>query len=147
MSTTAKPPKVEPVYVSPGAPAGRRFMFDDEDFPLDKEGLPEPHFSVQECAKAFFGRSSDWLRWRYRPDKPRKNQTSQFPDGYFILDGEPLEPKTSAKGARYYTLADIERMAHALVQTGVLDGDGFTNVLAIVKANAALHGIEIEESE
>lgn len=151
MTTAAKarkqPPPVESVYVEPMSSAGRRFMFDDDMFPLDKDGLPEPHFSVQECSKAFFGRSSDWLRWRYRADKPRKNQTSVYPQGFFVLDGVPLEPKISEKGARYYTLPDIERMAHALAQNNVLDGEDLSHVLTIVKANAALHGVDTEDSE
>lgn len=140
---------VKQVEVSPETTpgGGRSFLLDDAMFEVDKDGMPVPHFSVQETAKAFFGRSSDWLRWRYRADKPRKGSTSVFPQGYFVLDGEPIDAKFSDKGARYYTLADIERMAYALAQNGVLDHEALDNVLSIVKANAMLHNVFPEESE
>ena len=124
------------------------FLFDDDMFDDDKDGLPIPHFSVQEAAKGFFGRSSDWLRWRYRPDRPtaKGGGVSHFPQGYFILDGEPVEAKMTDKGARYYTLADIERMAYALAQNRVLSHEELQAVLISVAANAALNGIVTKAS-
>ena len=112
-------------------------------FGEDKHGRPAPNFAVQETATAFFGRSPDWLRWRYRADDPKRSQ-AQHPHGYFVLDDEVLVPKTTEKGARYYTLADIEKMTYALFDNGVLDAVQLACVLNIVYANAYLHEI-IEE--
>lgn len=87
----------------------------------------------------------------------RITQPSRRPHGWFILDGKPLEfkrlkPSRSQAGdpdavtARYYTLPDIERMAHALHQE---DPDGFplSRVAATVltaRLSAHLWGIETD---
>jgi hypothetical protein len=113
---------------------GRWFFLWDNMFRPAPSGLPHPNFSVQEAAKTFFGRSSDWLRWRYREGR-------DLPDGYFVLDGVILEPKRNPKGQRYYTLADIERMAHALVQNGAIDGQVLANILEIVLQVARLYEV------
>jgi len=113
---------------------GRKFFLWDDMFQMTPQGMPLPNFSVQEAAKSFFARSSDWLRWRYREAK-------EFPDGYFVLDGVVLEPKRNPKGQRYYTLADIERMAHALAQTGAIDGEMFANIMETVLNVARLYEV------
>lgn len=112
----------------------RWFYLWDDMFQLTPQGTPLPNFSVQEAAKSFFARSSDWLRWRYREAK-------DFPQGYFVLDGVVLEPKRNPKGQRYYTLADIERMAHALSQTGAIDGEMFSNIMETVLNVARLYEV------
>jgi hypothetical protein len=131
-------------------PEGKRFWLDDTDFPLDKEGLPTPTFKVKEVAEVFFGKSDDWLRWRMRPNdrRVRNPETGEVelvpgdhPDGYFILDGSPMEFKRTESGARYFTLADIERMATALAQGGHIDGARFTLVIKMVVTCARLHGV------
>ena len=74
----------------------------------------------------------------------------------FILDGKPLEfkrlalPKSSpkygdpnAETARYYTLADVERMAHALGQQGVIDGRRVAHIVLMARVCAELHGIDV----
>lgn len=117
-----------------------RLRLNDKMFGEDKHGRPAPNFSVQETAVAFFGRSPDWLRWRYRSDTPARGK-ARYPKGYFVLDGERLEPKTTESGARYYTLADIEKMAFALFDNGVYDSDSLLASLQIVYANAFLNGV------
>jgi hypothetical protein len=130
-------------------------LFDFRDYtPRDKKtkahvkGAPvderlTPNFAVQETATTFFGRSPDWLRWRYRADDPKRSKV-RFPNGYFVLDDEVLDPKTTPSGARYYTLADIEKMAYALHDNAVLDGTQLACVLNIIYANAYLHEIIAE---
>jgi hypothetical protein len=111
---------------------GRWFYLWDDMFPLDSHQHPYPNFAVQEAAKVFFGRGADWLRWRYRAGR-------EYPLGYFVLDGIVLEPKRNQKGIRYYTLADIERMAYALTANGAIDGMMLANVLEIVLNIARLY--------
>lgn len=124
-------------------PDGSRFWLSDDMFLLDDKGLPRPRFSVQEVSKCFFGKGSDWLRWRSRPDPKGKH-----PDGFFVLDGKPLDVKRlpgKNKGeentARYYTLADVEKMAHALAQQGAIDGGQLANIILMVKVCARIWGI------
>lgn len=125
-----------------------RLRLNDKMFGEDKHGRLAPNFSVQETAVAFFGHSPDWLRWRYRPDQAPKTKPKgwkpKHPKGYFVLDGERLEPKTTQSGARYYTLADIEKMAYALFDNEVFDGDSLLATLQIVYANAFLTGVLAE---
>lgn len=123
-------------------PSDRRFWLDDDMFFTDKRGLPIPRFSVQEVSKCFFGKGPDWLRWRSRADTKGKH-----PEGFFVLDGEPLPVKRLPnKGkndttARYYTLADVERMAHALAQHGAIDGGELANIVLMVKTCARIYGV------
>ncbi len=131
-------------------PEGQRFFLDDDMFPLDKRGVPTPAFKSKETAEIFFGKSVDWLRWRMRSnDKRVKDKDTRevtvvkgdHPDGFFLLDGEPLEFKRTGPGSRYYTLADIERMAVALAQEGSIDGQRLSLTTRMVVTCARLHGI------
>jgi hypothetical protein len=115
----------------------REFFMWDNMFTLNENGQPLPAYTVQETAKLFFGKGPDWLRWRYRP-------ANHYPKGYFVLDDVVLEPKRTETGNRYYTLADIERMAHALVENGAIDGAKFSIVLQLVLLQAVMHRV-IEE--
>jgi len=140
---TQAPERYEPdaapeqvVVVMEGAfPEDRRFWTD--------ESMEEkPTFTVSEVAKVFFAKGPDWLRWRSDP-VPLPNQRREdmkFPDGWFILDGERLEAKRTPAGARYYTLFDIERMAHALHQNGGIGPEQLARIVRIVKAMAELYG-------
>lgn len=125
-------------------PDGRKFWLDDSMFALDDDGMHVPRFSVQEAAKCFFGQSADWLRWRMRgPIRGRNNQAEK----YFTLDGELLEFKrlkgeSKSETARYYTLADIEKMGHALAQNGAISGVDLAHIVVMVRACARLYGIE-----
>lgn len=115
----------------------REFFMWDHMFAQNESGQPLPAYTVQETAKLFFGKGPDWLRWRYRP-------ANHYPQGYFVLDDIVLEPKRTETGNRYYTLADIERMAHALVENGAIDGTKFSIVLQLILLQAVMHRV-IEE--
>lgn len=131
-------------------PGGRRFWLDDSMFEVGKDGMPIPTFRVKDVAVVFFGKSDDWLRWRMRPDdkKVTDKETGEvtivkgdYPEGYFVLDGEVMDFKRTEKNARYFTLADIERMAHALAQGGHIDGARLALVTRMVVTCARLHGV------
>lgn len=98
-----------------------------------KRILPTPTYTVQEAAKFFFGKGADWLRWRSK-------KTPENPEGFFILDGKPLPDHRTDAGFRYYTLADIERMAHALAQNGGIDGGTLNTIVKLVKSSCHLYG-------
>lgn len=119
-------------------PQGRDFWLDDSMFATDRKGLPIPHFSVQSVAQVFFGNGPDWLRWRMRGD-PENGR----PHGYFLLNGVPLEFKRTDAGARYFTLADVERMATALCQEGGIDGLQLSNITMLVKYCARVNGVGV----
>lgn len=130
------------------------FVLNDEMFPVqqivDADGtikdeiLPKPIFTVQEVAKFFFGRSSDWMRWRISPDKPastaspevKANWVPKYPFGMLVLDNEPLPVRRTKSNYRYYTLHDVERMAHALKQHNAIDGASLNTTIKIVRAVA-----------
>ena len=122
---------VEPLY---DERLDRYFWLWDDQFSLDDDNRPRPNFSVQEAAQAFFGKTSWWLRWCYRaaPGKP---------NGSFVLNGVLIVPKRTAKGSRYYTLADIERMAHALAEGRSISGEKVAQIMSIVLILAAQHGV------
>lgn len=113
---------------------GREFFLWDSMCPLNTEGQPLPAYTVQEAAKVFFGRGPDWLRWRYRPAR-------EYPHGYFVLDDVILEPKRTDTGNRYYTLADIERMAHALAENNAIDGEQLSVIIQLVLLQARVHRV------
>ncbi len=119
---------------------GREFFTWDNMFQRDGEGMPLPRYTVQETAKLFFAKGPDWLRWRYRP-------ANHYPSGYFVLDGTVLDPKRTEKGNRYYTLADIERMAHALVENNAIDGEQLSVIIQIVLLQARLHRVIESDAE
>lgn len=113
---------------------GLSFFLWDNMFPIAGSGMPRPSYTVQETAKLFFGKGSDWLRWRYR-------EAPHYPQGYFVLNGVSLEPKRTEKGNRYYTLADIERMAYALVENHAIDPEHLSVVIQLVLLEARLYHI------
>lgn len=162
MTAKQKEKAANPVFVQPGEPEpliiaepemlmpqGRRFWTDDSMFHPDKDGRLSPNFSVQVVSEVFFGNGPDWLRWRMRPDDKKEEQPDgtfevvkgKYPHGYFVLDGEPMQFKRTKAGARYFTLADIERMAHALAQGGHIDGAQLALVVQMVKICSKIHGI------
>jgi hypothetical protein len=114
-------------------PPGRRFWVEDDMLPI-QDGKPYPHYTVHEFAKVFLGKGPEWVRWRHRP-------TADNPDGKFILDGVPLVIKRTDSDNRYYTLADVERMGHALAQQGEIDGSQLLMMLMLVKWEARLYGV------
>ena len=91
-----------------------------------------PIFTVSEVAKIFFARTSHWVRW--------KDNT-----GAFVLQGEYVGGfRTKAlkgkEGARRYTLADVEKMTHALAANDGINGHQMMHSLVAVKAIAEVHG-------
>jgi hypothetical protein len=114
--------------------SGLSFYLWDDMFPTNETGRPKPSFGAQEAAKIFFGKGADWLRWRYRP-------ATEHPDGYFVLGDKILEPKRTESGQRYYTLADIERMAHALAQNDAIDGRQVMSTIAVALFIARVYAI------
>lgn len=99
--------------------------------------LPKPNFTVSEVSKVFFAEDPDWLRWRLK-------KTAESPHGFFVLDGKPIPEHRidngSKYGFRYYTLADIEKMAHALAQNGAISGARLLHIMGIVKNMLKLYG-------
>lgn len=87
----------------------------------------EPRFSVAEVAKVFFGRSPHWLRWVERK-------------GRIKFDGEPVSVSRTEVGARTYTLADVEKMAHGLAATGAIEPVNLIYALRIVQSVARVYG-------
>lgn len=86
-----------------------------------------PHFTVSEVARVFFGRTSHWIRW-------------QEGLGNFSLDGTEVGTDRTPSGARTYTLADVELMAHALATNGAISGRQLNDALLVVSTNARIWG-------
>lgn len=104
------------------------FLFDS----IPAEEVDEPVFGISEVAKIFFRRSSHWVRWRERK-------------GSFTLDGKEVDPQRTKGGARQYLLPDIERMAHALAQSGAIDGEELARVIRVVHAIGVLYDYDLPE--
>lgn len=117
-------------------PPDRDFWVYDSMLTPDDDGVLQPSYSVKEVSRFFFGKKSgEWLRWRQRPNPPK------YPHGYFVLDGEPIVPKRTEADFRYFTLADVERMAHAAAQQGGIDSRRLITIIMLVKWTARLWGI------
>ena len=121
----------EPVY---DRRFNRSFWLWDHYFSYDQDGKPHPCFSVQETAKTFFARGSWWLRDKYR-------RSDAWPHGPLVLNGILLEPKRLETGSRYYTLADIERMAHAMAENRVISGEKLAQVVTMLLIHSVQHGV------
>jgi hypothetical protein len=113
-----------------------RMIFDGIDTTTLPNGRPGPTFSVGEVAKVFFGRTGHWIRWcenkgKLTLDGKQVGHRTTFLDdeGNQALTGEG-RPKP---GYRYYTLADVEAMAHALAQHQTIDGGELIMVLATAR--------------
>lgn len=111
----------------------RDFFLWDDMFSWDENNQPNPSYAVQEAAKMFFARGSWWLRWKYRPES--------YPKGSFLLNGVSVVPKRTSRGNRYYTLADIERMAHSLAEQGSIGGEKLAQIITLLLVQAAMYGI------
>lgn len=105
--------------IDPNAP-----IFKDIDTTTDKC----PRYSTSEVAKFFFGRSPHWMRWRERK-------------GHFVLNGTPVEPERTATGSRTYTLADVERLAHALASNHAIDARQLAMTLRAVQVQGMIHNL------
>jgi hypothetical protein len=104
--------------------------------------MVHPHYTVNEVGKFFFGRTAHWVRWRNRP-----SEHGDFPEGFFVVDGQLIEPQVTPSGFKVYDLAQIERIAHALAQNGGLTGEQLLKVVKLCIAEAAVWGVEVEDAE
>jgi hypothetical protein len=91
-----------------------------------------PVLTISEVAKFFFHRSAHWIRWAERK-------------GFLRLDGKRVGVKrkkdgTKEGGARYYTLDDVEKMAHALTQNKIFDGEQLEDILRLLYAEGRVWG-------
>jgi len=87
----------------------------------------EPHYSVSEVAKFFFGKSSHWVRWCERK-------------GTFVFEGEEVGTQRTESGSRVYCLGDVEKMGHALASKGIITGAQLMNVMHLVYYEAKVWG-------
>jgi len=95
------------------------------DFMLqDVDTDQRPTYTVAETGMFFFAKGREWL--------PRMER-----EGRLLFDGKPI-PVHRVKNIRYYTLGDIELIAHGLAQCGVLPGERLRATLQIVRAQARL---------
>jgi hypothetical protein len=109
-------------------PYGREYWLTDDMMPKNKNGELKPALSVSVVGQVFFGHSGDWLRRMHKL-------------GDVFIDGKLFEPKRTKVGDRYYTLADVERLAEALLQSGKIDGMQFIAAIHLVRWVAFQYGI------
>ena len=89
-----------------------------------------PTWRTGEVAKSFFHKSTAWMRWHER-------------NGHLAsVNGEDLTPR-AATGAREYTLADIERVAHNLFDHARIDLNTLHLVLAECRLKALGWGVPL----
>ena len=97
-----------------------------------------PWFSLKEMTTVFFGRTTNWLRFQEKK-------------GNLVLDGVPVGTtrETVARstgvdpvghGRRQYNLADIEKIAYALLLKKIIDPHRWMMTMVMVKIQAQLHG-------
>jgi hypothetical protein len=133
-------PMIPVVLSEEGLADERKFVMQDEWFKEQhirqadgsiKVVLPKPTFTVQEVAKAFFGVDPEWLRYRLGNERP--NDPDNYARSMFYLDGELVGDRRTPSGFRYFTLADIEKMGHSLVQQGAMSAGRLGHVVMIIK--------------
>lgn len=109
-------------------PYGRDHWLSDDKMPKNKNDVVKPMLSVSVVGQVFFGHSGDWLRRLHKL-------------GDVKLDGRLFEPKRTDAGDRYYTLADVERLAEALLQSGKIDGMQYIAAIHILRWVAFQYGV------
>ena len=102
-----------------------KFLFSKQFVATRPGAVVRPTYLVTEVAKFFFARSGPWLRAK---------------EGEATLDGEPLvDFLARARGERReYTLYDIERVAHALADSGFISGERLRLALRLLQLEAHL---------
>jgi len=103
-------------------PHGRQYWVTEEMLPHDRTGVVKPTFTIAQVAQVFFARSGDWIRY-----------LEGLGEEALMLDGKILEPRRTISGSRYYTLSDVEKMAHALLQNQRIDVMQFIAVIELVR--------------
>jgi hypothetical protein len=117
-------------------PEGRRFWVERSMLKYGRDGLPDPHFNVEETAKVWFGMSGSWLRFRMRPN-------AEHPMTWLVADGKPIEilrkDPADEQSHRVFVLSDIEPMAWSLYEFELADITRARSELA------ARQGVELAE--
>lgn len=78
-------------------------------------------FTTSEVAKIFFARSTSWMQVH------EESGNFRSPQGGWVVD-----PARTPSGRRLWGLDDIERLAHALAQNGVIKAAKLVAVLKII---------------
>lgn len=86
-----------------------------------------PTYSPHEVAKCFFGFSTAWLRKHLQA---RRNISDEF---------GVIEPPRKESGQMIFRLYDVERLAHAFAEHGVIDAARLGFVVRLVKTHAQMH--------
>lgn len=97
----------------------------------------KPTFAMHEVANCFFGRSTQWLRKHLRPVPAKGGESKR--NNISEEHGE-IRPRTKENGIHFFLLYDIERLAWAFYENGVIDAAHLASVVKIVKANAEIRG-------
>lgn len=87
-----------------------------------------PVFRTRQVAIIFFQKSPGWLRWRDR-------------QGFFVSENFHCEPARNDQNTRFYTLADIEVLAHAFDEHGIIDAMHLEITLHIIRLIAIGYGV------
>jgi hypothetical protein len=100
-----------------------KWLFPRQFEPIKPGSTVRPTFTVNEVAKFFFARSPSWVR-----NTERKA----------ALDGVPLTEFLGREPGerREYTLYDIERIAHAFAQGGLINGERLRLALRLLQLEA-----------
>jgi hypothetical protein len=100
-----------------------KFLFPKQFEPTKPGSTVRPTFGASEVAKFFFARSAGWLR----------NNESRA-----ALDDVPLTEILGRESGerREYTLYDIERIAHAFAQGGLINGERLRLALRLLQLEA-----------
>lgn len=108
------------VWVDPRIPTDT-FML------ADKHATQEPSMSASDVGKVFFARSPEWIQKHER-------------ERSIVLDGVPVANRRTERNHRIYSLYDVERMAHALAQNGIIDGQQLHQAMVVVRYMSYIWG-------
>jgi hypothetical protein len=126
------PADVDEVF---GVRAGKNPLWSTPDM-YDSESR-HPAFAMHEVARCFFGRSVGWLRKHLNPVTTVSAGTVM---NNLSRRWGLVQPLRTDAGAQVFRLYDIERLAHALYENGVLDEERFLSTISIVCRQIHLWG-------
>jgi hypothetical protein len=110
-------------------------IFEGIDTSVPPPGSPltaAPQYTVSEVAKFFFARSGHWIRWAEKKGKIQLNGKKQS------------TVHRTKGGARYYTLEDVEKLAHALAESNAITIDQLRHALLVLSDEALLYGYKTD---
>jgi hypothetical protein len=131
---SAKPVILTPLMPDIVLPPDRRFWITGDMLAFTRTGSPRPWFNTHTVATVFLGYSAAWLRQRMRA-------SDDYPLSMLVLDGQPVSIHRSKSDDRQFSLAAIERSAHALYEAGQLTDDRFAAAVMMVLWCARQYGI------